>query len=67
MLTALRDPSPSGVTLMPNEATTAVRQAIFNYLMGDEEQKESWWGTSDQVEHVNGLYRAMLAVARKEK
>lgn len=58
----------SDMVCVPREPTPAIRQALFNFLMGDEPNtKDGWWGTSDQVEVVNNLYKAMLSAADEQK
>lgn len=61
--------SDSAYVSVPKVPTTLIKQAIFNTLMGEEDadhKKGGWWGTSDQVELVENVYKAMLAAARGE-
>ena len=53
--TAPACPAPS-----PGAVTREMLQVGFNIIMGEEPNtKDGWWGTSDQVEVVEAIYRAM--------
>jgi hypothetical protein len=45
---------------MPSELKPSRRQIVFNWMMGEDLHKcDGWWGTSDQVEHVDELLVAL--------
>jgi len=55
-----------GMVMVPREPTHEQTQAAFNFLMDDEKQinaTSGWWGTTEDVAKIKGVYNAMLASA----
>jgi len=65
VVAALAQPG-EGMVRVPREPTHEQTQAAFNFLMDDEKQinaTSGWWGTTEDVAKIKGVYNAMLASA----